>query len=144
MKNNIERIKQLYIKYKEVINYLIFGGLTAVVSFSSYFISARIIEIDEVISSGISWICAVIFAYITNKLFVFESKTKGVKEFLKEMTTFIFSRFLTGLLCDIVIFAVMVKILNINDIISKLTTQVLVVVLNYIISKILIFKKKNK
>lgn len=70
----IGKIKELYLKYKEIINYLIFGGLTTIVSFGSYYVSARIMGIDEVVSNVISWILAVLFAYITNKLFVFESK----------------------------------------------------------------------
>ena len=79
----MKEIKQLYTKYKEVVNYLVFGVLSTIVNFATYYISARIIGIDEVISSGISWFCAVLFAYITNKIFVFESKTHGIKEFLK-------------------------------------------------------------
>ena len=72
---NIETIKGLYRNYKEIINYLVFGVLATVVNFVSYYIFARIIGIDEVISSGLSWVCAVIFAYITNKIFVFETIT---------------------------------------------------------------------
>ena len=66
---NLKTIKGLYYNYKEVINYLVFGGLATLVNFVSYFIFARVIGIDEVISSGLSWVCAVIFAYITNKIF---------------------------------------------------------------------------
>lgn len=140
----MEKIKELYIKYKEVINYLIFGILSTVVNFVTYFIVARLLGIDEVISSGMSWFCSVLFAYITNKIFVFESKTHGIKELVKEIITFFLARVLSGILCDVGTFAIMVKVLHINDIISKLVTQVMVVIVNYIFSKLIIFKKKKR
>ena len=77
---NIETIKGLYRNYKEIINYLVFGVLATVVNFVSYYIFARIIGIDEVISSGLSWFASVLFAYITNKLYVFDSKTETKKK----------------------------------------------------------------
>lgn len=140
----MEKIKELYVKYKEVINYLVFGGLSTVVNFVSYFIAARIFGIDEVVSSGISWFCAVLFAYITNKLFVFESKTENLKDTLIEMIKFFLARVLSGALCDVGTFALMVKVFNINDILSKFVTQVMVIIVNYIFSKLLIFKKVKK
>lgn len=139
----MKKIKELYIKYKEVIKYLLFGGLSTVVNFISYFIAAKIFGIDEVISSGISWFCAVLFAYITNKLFVFESKTDGVKATIREAISFFLARVVSGILCDVGTFALMVKVFNINDIISKIVTQIMVVVVNYIFSKLIIFKKKQ-
>lgn len=139
----MEKIKELYIKYKEVINYLIFGALSTLVNFVTYYISARLLGIDEVISSGISWFCSVLFAYITNKIFVFESKTNGIKQLVKEITTFFLARVLSGILCDVGTFAIMVKVLHINDIISKVVTQVMVIIVNYIFSKLIIFRKKK-
>ena len=141
---NINTIKGLYLEYKEIINYLIFGVLSTVVNFASYFIFAKLFHIDEVVSSGLSWFCAVLFAYITNKIFVFESKTKTVKEFIKEMMSFFACRVLSGILCDVGTFALMVKVLNINDIIAKIVTQIMVVILNFVLSKLVIFKKKSE
>lgn len=141
---NINTIKGLYLEYKEIINYSIFGVLSTVVNFASYFIFAKLFHIDEVVSSGLSWFCAVLFAYITNKIFVFESKTKTVKEFIKEMMSFFACRVLSGILCDVGTFALMVKVLNINDIIAKIVTQIMVVILNYVLSKLVIFKKKSE
>lgn len=139
----MEQIKGLYIKYKEIANYLIFGVLSTVVNFVTYYITARMIGIDEVISSGISWFCSVLFAYITNKIFVFESKTHGVMEFIREMVSFFLARIVSGALCDVGTFALMVKVLNINDIIAKIVTQVMVVIVNYIFSKLIIFRGKK-
>lgn len=138
-----ENIKELYFKYKEVINYLVFGVLSMIVNFASYYLFARVLNIDEVISSGLSWFCAVLFAYITNKLFVFDSKTNTAKEFLKEMISFFLARILSGILCDVGTFALMVKVFGINDMIAKVVTQVMVVIVNYILSKFFIFKKKK-
>lgn len=139
----MKKILELYKKYKEIINYMIFGGLATLVNFISYYIFARTLNVDEVISSGLSWFCAVLFAYVTNKLFVFESKKDTKKEMIKEMISFFLARILSGALCDVGTFALMVKVLKINDIIAKLVTQVMVVIVNYIFSK-LIFKKENK
>lgn len=141
---NFKTIKGLYYQYKEVINYLIFGGLATVVNFVSYYIAARTLGIDEVVSSGISWFCSVLFAYITNKLFVFESKTDSKKGILKEMISFFLARVLSGIFCDVGTFAIMVKVLHINDIFSKIVTQVMVIIVNYVFSKFFIFKKKTK
>ena len=139
---NFRVIKGLYFEYKEIINYLIFGGLSTIVNFISYFIFARLIGIEPVTSSGLSWFCAVLFAYITNKLFVFESKTNTKKDFFKEIVSFFACRILSGILCDVGTFALMINVFGINDIIAKIVTQVMVVVLNYVFSKIVIFRKK--
>ncbi len=141
---NIETIKGLYRNYKEIINYLVFGVLATVVNFVSYYIFARIIGIDEVISSGLSWFASVLFAYITNKLFVFDSKTVTKKELIKECISFFLARVLSGILCDVGTFAVMVKVFKINDIIAKVVTQVMVVIVNYIFSKFIIFKNNKR
>ena len=140
---NLKTIKGLYYNYKEVINYLVFGGLATLVNFVSYFIFARVIGIDEVISSGLSWVCAVIFAYITNKIFVFESKTTNKKELIKECASFFLARIFSGITCDVGTFALMVKVFNINDIFSKIVTQVMVVIVNYVFSKFIVFKNKE-
>lgn len=139
---NIKTIMGLYFNYKEVINYLIFGALCTVVNFATYYLFAKIFLVEEVTSSGLSWFFAVLFAYITNKLFVFESKTETKKDFFKEIISFFLARILSGILCDVGTFALMVKVLNINDIISKIVTQVMVIIVNYIFSKLFIFKKK--
>lgn len=141
---NWKTIKGLYFGYKEVINYLIFGVLAMIVNFVSYYIFAKMLNLDEVISSGLSWFCSVLFAYITNKLFVFESKTQTLQAFLIEMMSFFLARIVSGALCDVGTFALMVKVFHINDIFSKVVTQVMVVVVNYLFSKLIIFRKKKE
>lgn len=139
---NIETIRGLYLEYKEVVNYLFFGVGATVVNFISYFLFAKVIGIEEVTSSGLSWFCAVLFAYITNKLFVFESKTETKKELIKECISFFLARIVSGILCDVGTFALMVKVFNINDILAKIVTQVMVIIVNYIFSKRIVFKNK--
>lgn len=137
---NIKTILGLYSNYKEIINYLIFGALAMAVNFISYFLFARMLKIDEVISSGLSWVVSVIFAYITNKLFVFVKKAENKKELIKEILIFMSCRIFSGAFCDVGTFAVMVKVLKINDIIAKVVTQVMVVIVNYICSKLIVFR----
>ena len=140
---NWKTIKGLYLNYKEIINYLVFGGLTTIVNFVAYCIFARAIGIDEVLSSGIAQVCGVIFAYVTNKTFVFDSKTETKKELLKECASFFLARVVSGITCDVGTFALMVKVFNINDILSKIVTQVMVVIVNYIFSKFVVFRKTS-
>lgn len=144
MNKMLKKIKELYLKYKEVINYLVFGGLAMVVNFVTYFLFARVLGVEEIISSGLSWFCSVLFAYVTNKLFVFESKTETIEAFFAEMISFFLARIVSGALCDVGTFAVMVKVIHINDIFSKIVTQVMVVIMNYFFSKLVVFRKKKE
>jgi len=137
----IKKIKDLYLRYREVVNYLIFGGLTTLVNFVVYFI-AKWIGIEEWISNALAWIIAVIFAYITNKLFVFESKTTEKKEILKEISSFFACRAFSGIL-DIGLFWLLVEKLGFNDVIIKIILQIIVILLNYTFSKLWVFKKKK-
>ena len=139
----MDKIKELYNKYKEVINYLFFGGCTFFVNLITYSIFAKIFGINEIISNIIAWVVAVLFAYITNKIFVFESKTKGAKSFFKEMASFILARVFSGITCDVGTFALMINVFHINDIFSKIVTQIMVIIVNYVLSKLVVFRKKG-
>lgn len=135
-------LSSLYKKYKEIINYLIFGGLTTLVSIGTYAIFTKIFNIDYLISNILSWIIAVLFAFITNKLFVFESKSKDKKLVSKEITNFFFFR-IVSLGIEMVIMYTFVDLLSINDLITKVIAQVIVILSNYIFSKVFVFKKNN-
>lgn len=139
----LEFCKKQYSKYKEIINYLIFGVLTTVVNFVVYILMTKAFNINEVLSNAVAWIMSVIFAYITNKIYVFESKISTLKDIIKEFSSFVACRLFSGLL-DIGSFYLFVTILGWNDIISKAIISVLVVILNYVFSKIFIFKKENR
>lgn len=141
----MNKIKELYQKYKEIINYLIFGVLTTVVSLVTYYICVfTVLDPDNAIqlqsANVISWIISVAFAYITNRKFVFESNEENK---IKEATKFVTSRIAT-LLMDMVIMCVGVTTLKFNDKIMKLVSQVVVIVMNYILSKLIVFKKKSQ
>ena len=137
-----EFCKKQYNKYKEIINYLVFGVLTTVVNFVVYIGLTKGINVDEVLANIIAWIVSVIFAYITNKIYVFESETKYIKEIIKEFISFVACRLFSGIL-DIGFFYLFVTILKVNDILAKVVVSVLVVILNYVFSKIFIFKNKE-
>lgn len=136
-------MKELYEKYKSVILYLIFGGLTTLVNIVVYNSCYYAFEIPNVISNILAWILSVLFAFITNKLWVFESKSFTMKIMVHEVTTFFGARLATGLM-DLGIMYVAVDVLNRNAMIWKLISNVLVIILNYLASKLFIFKKKDK
>lgn len=140
----MEKIKEVYLKYKEVISYLIFGVLTTVVSLAVYYISVFTFlnpdnSIQLQIANILSWIAGVAFAYFTNRKYVFESKNENK---LQEATKFVSSR-ITTLLLDMFIMWLGVTILHFNDKLIKLVSQVLVIVGNYVLSKLFVFKKES-
>ena len=136
------KISKIYIKYREVILYLVFGVLTTVVSISSYYICSEILNIHYLVSNIISWVLSVIFAYFTNRVWVFESKSKNTSDILKEMLTFVNCRLLYGVI-DMATMFVLVGAIHINDMYAKVFTQFIVVVLNYVFSKLIVFKKST-
>ncbi len=139
----MEKIKQLFNKYSEVIKYLISGGLTTVVSIGSYWLFADKLGVDPLIANIYSWILAVTFAFFINKLWVFESKTKTKKAFFKEMGLFYGAR-LASLGGEELILFLTIKLLGMNDIVAKVIAQVFVLIFNYVVSKPLIFRKKKE
>ena len=138
----MEKIKELYKKYKEIIMYLIFGGLTTLVNIVAYFILARLLNIETVASTIIALIVSILFAYITNKIFVFESKTNNKKDLLREMISFFACRALSGVM-DVAIMYVTVDLWHFNDIIMKIISNIILFIVNYVFSKLIIFKKKK-
>lgn len=129
-------------QYKETILYLIFGVLATLVNIGTYIFSTRVMHIDFMVSNIIAWIVSVVFAYLTNKFFVFESKVTQRKLLIKEFTSFVGCRIFSGI-TEIVIMYAMINLLLINDLVVKITTNVLVIVLNYIFSKLIIFKDRG-
>lgn len=139
-----EKIKEFYVKYKELINYLIVGVLTTVVSLGTYYASVLTIldpqsAVQLQVANILSWIAAVTFAYFTNRKYVFESTNSNI---VQEAVKFYASR-LSTLGMDMVIMFVGVTWLGFNDKIMKLVVQVVVTIANYVISKFLVFKKEN-
>lgn len=138
----MKKIKRLYKKYQEIINYLIVGVLTTVVSLATYYACVlTFLNPDNAfelqVANVISWVCAVAFAYVTNRIFVFKSKSKN---FVKEISSFVSARVLT-LFSDMLIMFLMVTVMGANDKVAKLVVQVVVTILNYVFSKLFVFKK---
>ena len=134
-------MKELFMKYKEVISYLFFGVLTTVVNFVVYFACTEGLHINYLAATAVSWVAAVLFAYVTNRKWVFESKVSGFMPILREMAVFVGCRVFSGVM-DMGIMFISVDMIGISDRIAKFVTQVAVVVLNYIFSKIIIFRNK--
>lgn len=126
---------------RETISYIIFGVLTTVVSFVSQMIFASFGWHVTVNTVG-SWVCAVLFAYVVNKLFVFESKTDSAKAFWRELGLFIGAR-VASLGMELVFMFVTVELLDFSEAVCKLIAQVFILVANYIFSKLFIFRKKD-
>lgn len=135
-------IKELLLKYKSLILYLIFGGLTTVINVLTYHVSYEIMGIANINSTIIAWVIAVVFAYVTNKLFVFESKKSG-HEAIKEAINFFACRIGTGVI-EIGMMYIFVDVLAFDGTIMKLITNVVVIIVNYIASKFLIFNERKK
>lgn len=132
----------IYHKNEELWNYLIVGFLTTIVSLVTYFICTETflnpeVSVELQIANVISWVLAVAFAFVTNRVFVFKSKNKKV---FKEMCSFVSSR-IFSLFLDMLSMFIMVSVLSWNDKIAKLIVQVIVTVVNYILSKLFVFKK---
>ena len=132
-------IKQYWDKYKDVILYLVFGVFTTVVNIVSYWLCAHVLGLGVMASSVIAWALAVFFAYLTNRTMVFHSSATGKGEILKEIGYFFACRLGTGVV-DWVIMFVFVTVLHFNDMIVKIAANFIVIVLNYVLSKFVIFK----
>ncbi len=133
----------VYHKNEELWNYLIVGLLTTVVSLATYFICTETFldpnnDIQLQIANIISWIFAVAFAYVTNRVYVFKSKSK---EYFKEISSFVGARILS-LVMDMFTMFIIVSVLHFNDKIGKLFSQIVVTIANYILSKLFVFKKE--
>ena len=131
----------LFAKYKQTILYLIFGVLSTIVNILTYAFCTRNLNIEFLISNWIAWIVAVLFAYITNKFFVFESKEINIKFLIKELSSFVSCRLLSGII-EMILMYIMISLMSLNDFIVKIITNVVVVILNFIFSKLIIFKNK--
>ncbi len=142
----MEKIRTLLRKLltKEVILYLVFGGLTTVIDFIVFYFSYNILHIDEMVSTAIAWCFAVIFAYVTNRLFVFESKEKEKTGLLREFGLFIGARLLSLGISELIVLLIM-KVIGfdseLGSIVTKLVCAVVVVIFNYFASKFVIFRK---
>lgn len=138
-------ISDLFTKYKKYISYIFFGVLTTAVYFVTYYI-CRGLSLSPMPSTCIAWFCSVVFAFLTNKAFVFESKTETKGQFISELIKFFGSR-LFSLLVDTLITYFFTEILHyttgIKEFIGKVVANVVVLILNFVLSQFLVFTKKK-
>lgn len=133
--------KLLYEKYKDAIPYMLFGVLTTGINILSYWILAHLFNWRVMESTVVAWAIAVMFAYLTNRKWVFESDKTEKREILKEMFSFVLCRIMTGVI-DWICMYFFVDVMNFNDVFIKFVSNVVVIVLNYLASKCFIFKHK--
>jgi len=136
----IGKIRELLVKYQDIICYLVFGVLTTVVDFLVYFPLYNWLGLPGTICNAAGWAASVVFAFLTNKPFVFKSHDWSKNVVLPELAKFLGTRIGSGLLATAIIF-VTVDCLSMDGNIMKVATSVLVVIINYVGSKLLVFKK---
>ena len=137
----ISKIRNLICKYWDILSYLFFGVLTTVVNYLVYLPCYNLLHFSASVSNVIAWVVAVAFAYLTNKPFVFKSQDWSWKTVAPELAKFVGCRIGSGFVETAIIFT-MVDLLQFNGNVWKLITSVLVVILNYVGSKLLVFRKK--
>ena len=141
------KIKAIFQKYREQIMYLIFGGLTTIINWLVYVLLVAVGQ-DIEVTNVIAWLVAVLFAYVANRAFVFQCKATNKKEVFKEFVRFFGSRVATGIV-EIVGFPVLYRIglnqelLGIDGFLAKITVSVAVIILNYVCSKVIVFRKSG-
>ena len=127
-------------KKNEIILYIIFGILTTLINIISYALFTRVIMLDTYISNIIAWILSVLFAYLTNRKYVFKIDNNNTSKKIKELFSFYGLR-IVSLIIDMFIMYILINLINIDDLISKIITNIFVIVVNYLFSKYLIFNK---
>ena len=136
------RISALLQQYKSQLLYLFFGGCTTIVNLTVYGACAHMADLSTALSTAIAWVLSVLFAYLTNRTWVFESRARTAPEILREAWSFLLCRLATfGL--DLAIMYFCVDRLGLPDMPVKLLSNLLVIVLNYVASKVIIFSKKD-
>lgn len=136
----IEWIKKQFAKYEDIIKYLFFGVLATIVNIVVYYVFANVLEFHYMVANVIAWVVAVLFAYTTNRTWVFVSQIKDLRGICKEFMLFISCRIAT-LFLELAIMYVMISLMGIDDMITKYVCQVVVIVSNYVFSKLIIFRK---
>jgi putative flippase GtrA len=151
----LKKFEPFYRLHKEILMYLFFGACTTVVGIIFYAIPVRLISLPDISPMGIeidltvqtanviSWICAVAFAYVTNRTWVFEDKAHGARAVAAECFAFFAGRFVTLIIENILLNVSTTKI-GMDEIIAKIAVSVVTIILNYIISKLFVFKEKKQ
>lgn len=136
-------LKNFMVRYKSVILYVLFGGLTTLVNIAVYWLCYEFFGIANIPSNCAAWIASVVFAFFTNKFFVFESHDSSFLVMAREFALFVAARLATGAL-DVLIMYVFVDILSLNPLVFKVLANIIVIVLNFVFSKLFVFVSGKK
>lgn len=134
-----KKLLALYKEYEEIINYVITGGFGTVVNIGTFTLF-RMLNFDVTISNVFAWVVTIIFVYISSKFFVFKTANKNRRESTKEFIMFVLARLAT-LGIEILLLNLTIEAMHMNEFIAKTAAQVVVIILNYILSKLLVFTK---
>ena len=121
---------------RELVLYVVFGTFTFLVNVVTYFLFQSVMGINYLVSNVLAWFFSVLFAYITNRRWVFESKSPNI---LKEMSLFFGGRIFSGVV-DTALMYLFIDVLVLGNTFSKIVVQIIVIVLNYVFSKLIVFK----
>lgn len=138
-----ETCKRLYDKYEELILYVFFGGLTTLVNIVVFWLIADVMHIHYMAANAAAWALSVLFAYVTNRKWVFKSKRHGFYPVLAELGMFVGGRLLSGA-GDMLIMFICIDVIGLINLVAKILSNVFVVIFNYIFSKLIIFRNKKK
>lgn len=136
-------IRELYEKYKDLIPYAVFGVITTIINIVAYWFCAHPLGMGTIPSTIIAWFLAVFTAYLTNRRWVFHSEAHGMRAIVRECIAFFAARIATGII-DLVSMWLFVDVMGFDDVIIKTLANVVVIALNYVFSKFLIFKHDKK
>ena len=133
-------LQPFYKKYKEQLLYLFFGALTTLVNLATFAFCSYSLHIEVLISNVIAWVVGVVFAYVTNRIWVFASGTKGAKAIMKEAASFTAGRLATLFMEEAMLW-IGIDLLDVSSMVVKIISQIAVIIGNYIVSKLFVFKK---
>ena len=134
-------MRKLLKKYWDLIPYAVFGVLTTIINILSYWVCAHLFHIQVLFSTVLAWFVSVLFAYLTNRKWVFHSEASGSIKICREIASFFGCRIGTELV-DLAAMFIFVNIMHLDDVIVKTAANIVVIILNYIFSKFIIFKHK--
>ncbi len=135
-------IKNFIARNRTIISYGFFGVLTTLINILTYQLFYECFSINNIASNILAWVIAVVFAFVTNKIYVFKSNDKSGKTLTREISTFLFARLATGLL-DLLIMFLAVNVFEKKAIVFKVISNIIVIISNYIFSKLLVFKESK-
>lgn len=135
------KLKEMMEKYKDIVPYAIFGILTTIINIVVYLFFAHILKKEIMLSTLAAWFFSVLFAYVTNRKWVFHSGVLTFSNIIREAVAFFICRLATGI-ADILIMFIFVNIFHFNDLFIKIISNIAVIILNYVASKWIIFNHK--